>query len=75
MSHSFFRCPSLIDRRGFVPLENVVHAGPTEIGFPAAKNDINMVGRVSVSGHTPLPISSTLTFQQSPLHIQSHSTA
>ncbi|XP_053494183.1 palmitoyltransferase ZDHHC18-B [Ictalurus furcatus] len=34
--------PSLIDRRGFVPLENVVHAGPTEIGFPAAKNDINM---------------------------------
>ncbi|MCJ8749692.1 hypothetical protein PDJAM_G00179230 [Pangasius djambal] len=67
--------PSLIDRRGFVSLEDVVHAGPTEIGFPAAKNDINMVGRVSVSGHAPLPISSTLTFQQSPLHIQSHSTA
>ncbi|KAB5517872.1 hypothetical protein PHYPO_G00172230 [Pangasianodon hypophthalmus] len=67
--------PSLIDRRGFVSLEDVVHAGPTEIGFPAAKNDINMVGRVSVTGHAPLPISSTLTFQQSPLHIQSHSTA
>lgn len=67
--------PSLIDRRGFVPLENVVHTGPTEIGFPAGKNDINMVGRVSVSGHPPLPISSTLTFQQSPLHIQSHSKA
>ncbi|XP_047672518.1 palmitoyltransferase ZDHHC18-B-like isoform X3 [Tachysurus fulvidraco] len=40
--------PSLIDRRGLVPQEDVAHAGPTELGFPAAKNDINMVGRVSV---------------------------
>lgn len=61
MSHSFFRCPSLIDRRGIVPPEDVVHAGPTEIGLPAAKTDINMVGSVSVSGHAPFPISSTLT--------------
>lgn len=75
MSHSFFHCPSLIDRRGFVPLEDVVYAGPTEIRLPAAKNDINMVGCVSVWGHAPLPISSPLTFQQSPLHIQSCSPA
>lgn len=51
-----------------MPLEDVVHAGPTEIGFPAAKNDMKMVGSVSVSGHAPLPISSTLTYP-------SHSTA
>ncbi|XP_060721775.1 palmitoyltransferase ZDHHC18-B isoform X1 [Tachysurus vachellii] len=40
--------PSLIDRRGLVPQEDVAHAGPTELGFPSTKNDINMVGRVSV---------------------------
>ncbi|KAK3525253.1 hypothetical protein QTP86_024933 [Hemibagrus guttatus] len=34
--------PSLIDRRGLVPQEDAVQAGPTELGFPAAKNDINM---------------------------------
>ncbi|KAG7325726.1 hypothetical protein KOW79_010651 [Hemibagrus wyckioides] len=34
--------PSLIDRRGLVPQEDVVQAGPTELGFPTAKNDINM---------------------------------
>ncbi|KAF5909156.1 palmitoyltransferase ZDHHC18-like isoform X2, partial [Clarias magur] len=34
--------PSLIDRRGFVLAEDVVHAGPMEIALPAAKNDINL---------------------------------
>ncbi|KAM9434153.1 palmitoyltransferase ZDHHC18-B [Clarias gariepinus] len=62
--------PSLIDRRGFVPAEDAIQAGPTEIALPAAKNDINLVGSVSVSSHAPLPISSTPT-----LHIQNHSTA
>ncbi|XP_046699852.1 palmitoyltransferase ZDHHC18-B isoform X1 [Silurus meridionalis] len=47
--------PSLIDRRGFVSSEDVVHAGPTVVGFPAAKTDINMEteGRLDTSTCSP----------------------
>ncbi|XP_062866645.1 palmitoyltransferase ZDHHC18-B [Trichomycterus rosablanca] len=34
--------PSLIDRRGFVPEEDVVHPGPRGIELAPVKNDINM---------------------------------
>ncbi|XP_076865813.1 palmitoyltransferase ZDHHC18-B-like isoform X1 [Brachyhypopomus gauderio] len=45
--------PSLIDRRGFVPSEDVVRTVPVE--RPATKPDLNMVGRGPASGHAPLP--------------------
>uniref|UniRef100_A0A671N667 Palmitoyltransferase n=1 Tax=Sinocyclocheilus anshuiensis TaxID=1608454 RepID=A0A671N667_9TELE len=66
--------PSLIDRRGFVPSDDSVQTSPVEIELPAAKNDINMVGRAVTSGR-PLPRPPVITLQQPAISIQSHSTA
>ncbi|KAI2652539.1 Palmitoyltransferase ZDHHC18-B [Labeo rohita] len=67
--------PSLIDRRGFVPSDDSVQTSPVEIELPAAKNDINMVGRAVTSGRPPPPPPPVVTLQQPAISIQSHSTA
>ncbi|XP_016112765.1 palmitoyltransferase ZDHHC18-like, partial [Sinocyclocheilus grahami] len=68
--------PSLIDRRGFVPSDDSVQTSPVEIELPAAKNDINMVGRAVTSGRPPPPPRPpVITLQQPAISIQSHSTA
>lgn len=68
---------SLIDRRGFVPSDDSVQTSPVEIELPAAKNDINMVGRAVTSGRPPppLPPPPVVTLQQPAISIQNHSTA
>lgn len=69
--------PSLIDRRGFVPSDDSVQTSPVEIELPAAKNDINMVGRAVTSGRPPPPPPPPLvvTLQQPAISMQNHSTA
>ncbi|KAI4873029.1 hypothetical protein NFI96_028192 [Prochilodus magdalenae] len=67
--------PSLIDRRGFVPSEDLAEMDPAEIQLPAAKTDINMVGRVPEPGRAPVLPPPTLTLHQPTLTIQNHSTA
>lgn len=71
--------PSLIDRRGFVPSDDSVQTSPVETQLPAAKNDINMVGRAITSGR-PSPPPPTPPPGLTPQHpditsIQNHSTA
>ncbi|KAG1947490.1 palmitoyltransferase ZDHHC18-B isoform X1 [Pimephales promelas] len=69
--------PSLIDRRGFVPSDDSVQTSPVEIELPAAKNDINMVGRAVTSGRRPPPPPPppVVTLQRPAVFIQNHSTA
>lgn len=70
------RLVSLIDRRGFVPSDDSVQTSPMEIEIPAAKNDINMVGRAVTSGRPrPPPPPPVVTLQQPAISIQNHSTA
>lgn len=71
--------PSLIDRRGFVPSDDSVQTSPVETQLPAAKNDINMVGRAITSGRPspppPTPPPGLTPQQPDIISIQNHSTA